>query len=210
MNNKYPYRKVKLSLVSAQDYIWCLEFLHYETKSLISYHFQSSCISDAKDWYMAVYHILPSIVSCKPPIPPFVDIFVMIQKEQEQQFVVRLPLGSIMENDELNMCALDIKPAIWSLLEKNGMLSMLQRTNKNDLRLCWRKVSSSSVYGEGAASTLKSSAISFHTPISGDQIEWVTKDTKLIGPELIEQVSKGSIYRKNKVLKTTRGIILEA
>lgn len=144
---------------------------------------------------MSVYCLLPSIISSKTPIPPFVDIFVMIQKEKEQQFVVRLPLDSLRENDNhdedtlLNICAVDIKPVIWSLLEKNGMLNMLQQpTTMNDIRLCWRKVSSSTTYGEGAAATLKSSAISFHTPISGDQIEWVTKDTKLIGPELVEQV----------------------
>ncbi|GAA5816878.1 hypothetical protein MFLAVUS_010412 [Mucor flavus] len=217
LNNQYPYRKVKLSLISAQDYIWCLEFLHYETKSLISYHFQSSCISDAKDWYMSVYRILPSTISSKTSIPPFVDIFVMIQKEKEQQFVVRLPLYSLIKNDNhdedtlLNICALDIKPVIWSLLEKNGMLNMLQQpTTMNDIRLCWRKVSSSATYGEGAAATLKSSAISFHTPISGDQIEWVTKDTKLIGPELIEQKHRLELRSSTMDPQPNKSIIVSA
>lgn len=115
----------------------------------------------------------------------------MIQKDEQQQFVVRLPLNSLdldEEDTQLNICALDIKPVLWALFKKNNMLKILQETNMDDLRLCWRKVSSHRAYGEGAASTLKSNAISFQTPTLGDQVEWVTKDTKLVGPELIEQV----------------------
>jgi hypothetical protein len=198
LNNQYPYRKVKLSLISAQDFIWCLEFLHYETKSLISYHFQSSSLSEARDWYMSVYRVLPCMTSCKKPIPPSVDIFVMLQTEIQQQIEIRIPLDVILNSNDddtlLNIRISDIKPVILTLFKNNGIYRILngnscdRSTTIDDFRLCWRGISSSYNSGEGAASTANSTVISFKTPTAGDQIEWIGDNEELIGPLLIEQV----------------------
>lgn len=207
LNNQYPYRKVKLSLVSAKDYIWSLEFLHYETKSLIAYHFQSNSLSDSQDWYMSIYRILPPTIQCKNPIPPIIDIFIILKRSEQQQSTfsqqplsIRIPLDLILESlyhqdTLLNIKVSDIKPVIWNLFKKKGILNLLAanskdtQVNMNDLRLCWRSVDSVKRSGEGAAAATKSTAISSSTPTQGEFIEWINNEnSELIGPQLIEQV----------------------
>ena len=202
LTNRYPFRRVKLSLVSAQDYVWSLEFLHYETKSLIAFHFQSSSLFQAQHWYMSVYRLLPCLLACKNPIPPVIDIFVLLEREQQQQqgtlhkpLVIRIPLDVIVkaseEDTQLNINIKDLKPVIWSLFKKKGWLSLLsaneEHASLDQLRLCWRSVNSVKRSGEGEAAATKPTAISSATPATGENIEWLTDDADLIGPQLIEQ-----------------------
>lgn len=175
LNNKYPYRRVRLSLVSAHDYIWCLEFVHHQTKSIVSFHFQSASLSEAQDWYMALYHTLPALPACKKPIPAFVDIQVMIDTPMQ----VRLPLDYVLKHTKqedtlLNIHIQDIKPVIRSLLQKDELLHTADWL-RNDFRLCWRPMD---------VSNKRTSTVI----TSGDRIEWLPENTVLIGPQLIEQV----------------------
>lgn len=197
---------MKLSLISPRDYIWSLEFNHYETKSLISYQFQSTNLSEAQDWYMSVYHVLPFNILCKNPIPPLIDIYVLLQREQQQQetlqqpLIIRIPLEMILkashyEDTQLNINTSDIKPVIWKLFKKKGLLGMLNvygdnnKSSLSQLRLCWRSVDSTQLSGDGAASAIKSTAITISTPTTGEHIEWISENSELIGPQLIEQVT---------------------
>lgn len=150
-----------------------MEFVHYETKSIISFHFQSGSLSDAQDWYMAMYHTLPALPTCKKPIPPFIDIQVMIDTPMQ----IRLPLDYILKHTKdtlLNIHIQDIKPVIRSLLQKDDLLHTTDWL-RNDFRLCWRPTD---------VSTKKAGTV----VTSGDRIEWLTENTELIGPQLIEQV----------------------
>ncbi|KAI8641170.1 hypothetical protein BD408DRAFT_444503 [Parasitella parasitica] len=172
LDNTYPYKRVRLSIVSAQDCIWYLEFVHYETKSIISFHFQSANISDAQDWYMAIYYILPASPACKNPIPSFVDIHVMT----DTPIQIRLPLDYMFEqkkNTLLNIRIEDIKPVIRKLLQKDAFLRNVDWKNY-EFRLCWRPAN---VSAKREATVMT----------SGDQIEWLAENSELIGPQLIEQ-----------------------
>ncbi|CAO0800519.1 unnamed protein product [Mucor circinelloides] len=172
LDNKYPYRRVRLSLVSTQDYIWCLEFVHHQTKSIVSFHFQSASISEAQDWYMALYHTLPALPACKKPMPAFVDVQVMIDTPMQ----VRLPLDYVLKHTKDTLLTIriqDIKPVIRSLLQKDDMLHTADWL-RSDFRLCWRPIDVSNKR-TGTVVT------------SGDRIEWLAENTDLIGPQLIEQ-----------------------
>ncbi|CAO3612594.1 unnamed protein product [Mucor fragilis] len=172
LNNKYPYRRVRLSLVSIQDYIWCLEFVHHKTKSIVSFHFQSASLLEAQSWYMAMYHTLPALSACKKPIPAFVDIQVMIDTPMQ----VRLPLDYVLKHTKdtlLNIHIQDIKPVIRSLLQKDDLLHTADWL-RNDFRLCWRPID--------VSNKRTSNVIT-----SGNRIEWLAENTDLMGPQLIEQ-----------------------
>ncbi|CEP17660.1 hypothetical protein [Parasitella parasitica] len=172
LDNKYPYKRVRLSIVSTQDCIWCLQFVHYQTKSIISFHFQSTNLSDAQDWYMTLYYALPASPACKNPIPAFVDIQVMI----DSPIQIRLPLDYILLNTKntlLNIHIQDIKPVIRSLLQKDDLLRTAEWIY-HDFRLCWRPVN--------ALFKQETTVVT-----SGNEIEWLTENVELIGPQLIEQ-----------------------
>lgn len=169
---------------------------------MISFHFQSSSLIEAQQWYMAIYRILPPIAACRKPISPFFDIFVMATeaeteaKQRQKSFMIRVPLKTILINDDTetqwNIRAADLKPVIWTLLKKNGGLP--KSTRITDLKLCWKSVTDViDQDGEGAPSTAKAIAMSSAAPIDGNQIEWITEDTQLIGPQLIEQVSEKTL-----------------
>lgn len=132
---------------------------------------------------MAVYRVLPCIPACKKPIPPFVDILVMLQTKTHQQIEIRIPLDMISnaqeDNTQLNIRTSDLKPVILTLFKKNGVFHMLDgsRLNAystvNDFRLCWRAISSLAYTEDDDAR---------------DQFEWINDQAELIGPQLIEQV----------------------
>jgi hypothetical protein len=173
---------------------------------LVSFHFQSSSLLESQEWYMAIYRILPPIPACKKPIPPFIDILVNAATKQQQQqqssptaVMIRIPLISLLidEDDykQWNIRAADLKPVIWTLFKKNGLADMLGTKSIDNIRLCWKSVTNViNEYGEGASETAKAIALSSAaaTLINGedeDYIEWITEDTQLIGPQLIEQVN---------------------
>lgn len=187
LNNEYPYSRVNLTLISSRDFIWSLEFLHYESKRTISFHFQSRCLSEAQDWYMSIYHTLPTTTpACKKPIPSSIDIHIILNHQQHQHpsIKIRLPFEHILKSTKhdtlMNVRMEDIKPIIRLLLQREGLLHMIGWSN-DDTKLCWRIKVSSDV--EDTSNQDDSALIA-----SGDRIEWITESTELIGPQLIEQV----------------------
>lgn len=165
---------------------------------------------------MAVYHVLPVNTLCKNPIPPLIDIYVVLQREQQQQetlelpLIIRIPLEVILKasqdenNTQFNINTSDIKPAIWKLFKKKDLLGMLNiygdnnRSSLDQLRLCWRSVESTKLSGDGAASAVKATAISISTPADGENVEWISENSELVGPQLIEQVNFTHHLHKNK------------
>jgi hypothetical protein len=148
---------------------------------------------------MSIYCILPNTITCKSPVPPIIDIFIILKREEQQQNVleqqplsIRIPLDMILEDNlQLNNIKIsDIKPVIWNLFKKKGLLNLLNNSQQDQLRLCWRSVDSIKRCGEGAAAATKSTAISSSTPAHGEFIEWIDENSELIGPQLIEQVIK--------------------
>jgi hypothetical protein len=182
LNSEYPYRRVYLSLISSRDYIWSLKYQHYETKRSISFHFQSRTLSEAQDWYMSIYHVLPcTIPACKKPIPSYIDINVILHHQQQPSIKVRLPLEQILKHSRqdtlMSIRMQDVKPVIRSLLQKDGLIRMDEWSN-DDIKLCWRtKIASDDPKQHNTALIA-----------SGDHTEWITQSTELISPQLIEQV----------------------
>ncbi|KAI9483253.1 MAG: hypothetical protein EXX96DRAFT_648013 [Benjaminiella poitrasii] len=189
LSNELPYRRVRLSMISPDDCIWSLEFLHHETKRLISFHFQSSTLTEAQAWYMAVYSALPDLpIPYKKPIPPFVDIRVILPYEgnRHNDISIRIPLSL---NISHTIRIQDLKPAILSLLQKNGLLcDWLNRHHASSFRLCWkRRKSRKQEEEEEKEKKEQERKKSLIQVVNQDPIEWLAESTELISPYLIEK-----------------------
>ncbi|KAI9266074.1 hypothetical protein BY458DRAFT_512558 [Sporodiniella umbellata] len=112
-NPSPPLRPAHLSLVSPKDAIWSLEYTN--DKHTISFHFQSSRLSESQDWYKQIYYRLPN--TSKKPVPTFVDISV------KKETTIRIPLDYFRERykhgqTEFNLSPKEVKLAVFDLIQK--------------------------------------------------------------------------------------------
>ncbi|KAI8876538.1 hypothetical protein K501DRAFT_338019 [Backusella circina FSU 941] len=161
------YGHARLSILSPIDYIWGLEYLHTKKGRPIAFHFQSSHLSDAQDWYMTLHQLLflpKTKMIGKAPLPPFVDIII----PEMEHFVIHIPLDALVHGQQTsnviyNIRMHDLKLIALGMLEYKGITP--SHWLAENVSLCW---------------TLES-----HT-------EWVTEEQNilLVGPQLIEQKHK--------------------
>lgn len=164
LNKEYPYRPVKLSLISPQDFVWSLQYLHYKRKSCISFHFVFSKISEAQEWYMLIYQQLPNIVHYKKLIPSHVDIRLM-DYNKSPPVVIRLPL-QLLQYSQVDIPIEKLKSVLIQLLNRELSIPMEQLGN---MKLCWQPET-------------------MHIPQL--TIPWMNALNQLVIPSLIEQVNK--------------------
>ncbi|KAG1156450.1 hypothetical protein G6F37_007593 [Rhizopus arrhizus] len=129
-NPQPPLRPVRLSLVSPLDCIWSLEYTH--SKHVISFHFQSCRLSDAKAWYQSIYQRL----STKKPIPSYIDVTV----RKEPSTVIRIPLDYFTKayrqpQEEPNLSFKHIQSALSDLLYSDDGPS--KKSVRKEWKLCW-------------------------------------------------------------------------
>lgn len=165
------YGHAKLSILSHTDYIWGLDYLHTKKKRPIAFHFQSSHLSEAQDWYMTLYQLLllhKTKMIGKAPLPPFVDLII----PEMDHFVIQIPLHALTDKQPTssviyNIRMSDLKLTALRILEYKG----IKPSNwvADNVSLCW---------------TLDS-----HT-------EWVTESQNvlLVGSQLIEQKHKLELW----------------
>lgn len=161
MNKEYPYRPVRLTLISPQDFIWSLEYLHYERKSWISFHFLSNKVSEAQEWYMLIYQQLPNIIYYKKLIPSYVDIRLV--QQHESSVLIRLPL-QLLQHSQVDIPIENLKSVLMELLNKDLSIPV---DHLQDIKLCWQPQ---------------------HVDIPPLNIPWMNELTQLVVPPLIEQV----------------------
>ncbi|KAI8372615.1 Pleckstrin homology domain-containing protein [Choanephora cucurbitarum] len=175
-DTKGSHHKVKLSMVSTRDFVWSLEYLHCDNKSLVAFHFQSTHLSEAQAWYMAIYHTLPA--NCKKPIPSYIDIQVIM--DHTPPFPIRLPLDHLRYcYDQQHHVAFDVRLEDVRL----AMCSLLKRRDNTDwqhktFKLCWRHAS--------IAALVQCDQLEQFIA-SGTRIEWIQEEASLVGPQLIEK-----------------------
>ncbi|KAG0832683.1 hypothetical protein G6F19_006091 [Rhizopus arrhizus] len=129
-NPQPPLRPVRLSLVSPLDCIWSLEYTH--SKHLISFHFQSCRLSDAKAWYQSIYQRL----STKKPIPSYIDVTV----RKEPSTIIRIPLDYFRKayrqpQEEPNLSFKHIQSALSDILYSDDDAS--KKSARKEWKLCW-------------------------------------------------------------------------
>ncbi|KAG1046515.1 hypothetical protein G6F43_011002 [Rhizopus delemar] len=129
LNPQPPLRPVRLSLVSPLDCIWSLEYTH--SKHVISFHFQSCRLSDAKAWYQSIYQRLPT----KKPIPSYIDVTV----RKQPPTVIRIPLDYFRKayrhpQEEPNLSFKHIHAALSDILYSD---TASKPSVRKEWKLCW-------------------------------------------------------------------------
>ncbi|RCH83645.1 hypothetical protein CU097_002606, partial [Rhizopus azygosporus] len=174
-----PLRPVRLSLVSPWDYIWRLE---YKCKHLVAYHFQCCQPSEAKEWYMFIYHRISNHqphTTCKKPIPLYVDVDVRLDEKQPSDVLIRIPLDYFREamykqhHVEQNMCLRDVKSTLINLLYFDKVIPFKDSVSK-EWKLFWT---------------------------IGNYVEEVDEADYLIGCQLIEQSHRLELRLQQKYTK---------